>query len=477
MSEIEVAIDGDRLIADLRTLRGFGARGTGVVRTALSPVDIESRRWLCARLSEAGLDAGIDGAGNVLGRSPNPGGAVIVGSHTDTQPTGGWLDGAMGVIYGLEVARALSETPATRHLAVDVASWLDEEGRFCGCFGSLSFVGETPSGALDSLDSTDGTGLTLGQALREAGLEGVAPQRLDPERHVAYLEAHIEQGPWLEDEGNRIGVVTSIVGSRNFTVEFDGEQNHAGTTPMGRRRDAAHAMVEFAHSIFGEFSAAADERTVWTIGEMTLEPNAMSIVPGRARLNLQFRDQDTAVLDRLESLARDLLARANEGPCERRHARAEAPLRPRPDGRAPARPPRARRRTARAGALDVDAERRSARRADPRAPPAERNALRAEHQRREPCVRGGHQRGGHRARMPGAGQRDGIGARLVRLNGSAQMAQHRALRAPTMAWTAIRIPRDFRDDIRGMPERGKIDTARTPTARQEADDPHRPACS
>ena len=331
MSEIEVAIDGDRLIADLRTLRGFGACGTGVVRTALSPVDIESRRWLCARLSEAGLDAGIDGAGNVLGRSPNPGGAVIVGSHTDTQPTGGWLDGAMGVIYGLEVARALSETPATRHLAVDVASWLDEEGRFCGCFGSLSFVGETPSGALDSLDSTDGTGLTLGQALREAGLEGVAPQRLDPERHVAYLEAHIEQGPWLEDEGNRIGVVTSIVGSRNFTVEFDGEQNHAGTTPMGRRRDAAHAMVDFAHSIFGEFPAAADERTVWTIGEMTLEPNAMSIVPGRARLNLQFRDQDPAVLDRLESLARDLLARANEGPCDavmhaRKHHSVPAPM-------------------------------------------------------------------------------------------------------------------------------------------------------
>ena len=331
MSEIEAAIDGDRLIADLRTLREFGARGTGVVRTALSPVDLESRRWLCARLAEAGLDAGIDGAGNVLGRSRNSGGAVIVGSHTDTQPTGGWLDGAMGVIYGLEVARALSESPATRHFAVDVASWLDEEGRFCGCFGSLSFVGETPAGALDSLDSTDGTGMTLGQALREAGLEGVAPQRLDPERHVAYLEAHIEQGPWLEDEGNRIGVVTSIVGSRNFTVVFDGEQNHAGTTPMGRRRDAAHAMVEFAHSIFDGFPAAADERTVWTIGEMTLEPNAMSIVPGRARLNLQFRDQDPAVLDRLESLARDLLARVNEGPCSavmhaRKHHSVPAPM-------------------------------------------------------------------------------------------------------------------------------------------------------
>ena len=331
MTSAEVTIDGQRLIADLRRLREFGACGIGVVRTSLSPIDVESRHWLCRRLEEAGLDPRIDGAGNVIGRSRNPGKAVIIGSHTDTQPTGGWLDGAMGVIYGLEVARTLAETPATKHLAVDVASWLDEEGRFCGCFGSLSFVGETPAHALDSIDSTDGTGLTLRDALRAAGLEGVASERLDPERHVAYLEAHIEQGPYLEEEGNRIGVVTNIVGSRNFTVDFDGEQNHAGTTPMSRRRDAAHAMVEFAHAVYREFPAAAGERSVWTIGEMALEPNAMSIVPGKARLNLQFRDQDPQVLDRLEALSRDLLARANEGPCRaemhaRKHHSVPAPM-------------------------------------------------------------------------------------------------------------------------------------------------------
>ena len=331
MTATEVTINGERLIADLKRLREFGARGIGVVRTSLSAVDVESRRWLCGRLEDAGLDARIDGAGNVIGRSRNAGKAVIIGSHTDTQPTGGWLDGAMGVIYGLEVARALSETPATKDCAVDVASWLDEEGRFCGCFGSLSFVGRTPAHALDSTDSTDGTDLTLGEALREAGLEGIAPERLDPERHVAYLEAHIEQGPYLEEEGNRIGVVTSIVGARNFIVEFEGEQNHAGTTPMARRRDAAHAMVEFAHAVYREFPTASGERSVWTIGEMALEPNAMSIVPGRARINLQFRDQDPAVLDRLEALARDLVARANERPCAvamrtRKHHSVPAPM-------------------------------------------------------------------------------------------------------------------------------------------------------
>ena len=328
MSAIEVPIDGERLIADLKRLREFGACGSGVVRTSLSPVDVESRHWLCRRLAEAGLDARIDGAGNVIGRSRNAGKAVIIGSHTDTQPTGGWLDGAMGVIYGLEVARALSEAPSTKDCAIDVASWLDEEGRFCGCFGSLSFVGETPA---DALAATDDTGLTLGDALREAGLDGIAPERLDPNRHLAYLEAHIEQGPYLEEEGNRIGVVTSIVGSRNFTVEFKGEQNHAGTTPMPRRRDAAHAMVEFAHAVYREFPAAAGERSVWTIGEMKLDPNAVSIVPGKAGMNLQFRDQDSAVLDRLEALARELLARASDGPCTaemrpRKHHSVPAPM-------------------------------------------------------------------------------------------------------------------------------------------------------
>ena len=313
MNAIEVPINGERLIADLRRLREFGACGTGVVRTSLSPVDLDSRRWLCRRLEEAGLDARIDGAGNVIGRSRNPGKAVIIGSHTDTQPTGGWLDGAMGVIYGLEVARALSEAPATKDCVVDVASWLDEEGRFYGCFGSLSFVNDAPAHALGA---TDETGQTLRDALYAAGLEGVVPERLDPERHIAYLEAHIEQGPYLEEEGNRIGVVTSIVGARNFIVEFEGEQNHAGTTPMSRRRDAAHAMVEFANSVYRGIPAVAGERSVWTIGEMALEPNAMSIVPGKARINLQFRDQDTAVLDRIEALARDLLAEANEGPCD-----------------------------------------------------------------------------------------------------------------------------------------------------------------
>ena len=134
-------IDADRLLSDLRALRAIGAQGRGVVRPAFSATDMEARRWLKARYEEAGLDATIDGVGNVLGRSRSAGKALLIGSHSDTQPTGGWLDGALGVVYGLEVVRALAADAATRALPVDAVSFQDEEARFVGCLGSRSLIG------------------------------------------------------------------------------------------------------------------------------------------------------------------------------------------------------------------------------------------------------------------------------------------------------------------------------------------------
>ena len=304
----KVTIDPDRLLGDLRRLREFGACGIGVVRQSLTPIDIESRHWLCSRMEEAGLDARIDGVGTVFGRSRNPGPALLIGSHTDTQPRGGWLDGAMGVIYGLEVARALAECEETKHLAVDVASWIDEEGAFATCLGSQVYCGELDPGAVHGLVNDEGK--SLAEVLREAGLEGVLIERGEPGRHIGYAEAHIEQGPWLEHQGKRIGAVTGIVGSRNFTVSFEGQQNHAGTTPMALRRDAGHALVELAHRVYETFPEHAGERSVWTIGRIALDPGVRSIVPGRAEMSLQFRDQEVAVLDRLEAHARALVAEA-----------------------------------------------------------------------------------------------------------------------------------------------------------------------
>ncbi len=303
-------IDGERLLGDLETLRGFGACGTGVVRQAFSPVDMEARRWLVARMAEAGLESGIDGVGNVIGRSPNPGRALVMGSHSDTQPRGGWLDGALGVIYALEVARALGEDRESAHLPIDIGSWMDEEGAYLGCLGSCSFTEALSDAEIAAASNANGE--TVATALGAAGLEGRPPARLDPARHAAYLEAHIEQGPVLEAEGLRLGVVTSIVGVRSFRIAFTGAQNHAGTTPMPLRRDAGAALLQFAARVRETLGGLLGERSVFTIGRVSFDPGADSIIPGRAEMSLQFRDADDTLLDCMEQAVLDLVDEAAE---------------------------------------------------------------------------------------------------------------------------------------------------------------------
>ena len=320
-------IDPDRLLTDLRALRAIGAHGRGVVRPAFSATDMEARRWLKARYEEAGLDATIDGVGNVLGRSRSPGKALLIGSHSDTQPTGGWLDGALGVIYGLEVVRALAADASTRTLPVDAVSFQDEEARFVGCLGSRSLIGaltrEMEDGAADS------RGTALADALREAGLAGVPRLRLDPDRYAGFVEPHIEQGPHLEDAGRRIGVVTGIVGLRGIRFVLRGQQNHAGTTMMARRRDAAAALYELAYRINQEFPKVAGERSVWTMGRVRIEPNAASIVPGYAELDLQFRDPEDAPLDAFDDVVARLVDEMNaRGGVAIEAIRTRAPIRP-----------------------------------------------------------------------------------------------------------------------------------------------------
>ena len=129
-------INPQRLMKDLRHLRTIGKYGTGVVRPAFSTKDMEARQWLLERIGQAGLRASMDGVGNVFGRSPNPGKGILIGSHTDTQPQGGWLDGSLGVLYGLEIMRAFAEDQRSAHFAVDVASWSDEEGTYLSMLGN-----------------------------------------------------------------------------------------------------------------------------------------------------------------------------------------------------------------------------------------------------------------------------------------------------------------------------------------------------
>ncbi len=321
-----VSIDGQRLLDDLRVLRGFGATGTGVVRPTFSDADMAARHWLREQMEAAGLDATIDGVGNVVGRSPNPAPALLIGSHSDTQPTGGWLDGAMGVMYAIEIARSLRDDPDTNGMAIDTVAWSDEEGTYTSCLGSSSFVG-----ALTDADLLDANaeGETVAAAIERVGLASTPRSRLDPGRQIGYLEAHIEQGPHLEDAGLQIGVVTSIVGIRAVRIRFVGEQNHAGTTPMARRRDAGAAMFRFGAELHERMAAVAGPTSVWTVGDAHLVPGAPSIVPGAAEMVLQYRDPDEATLDAMRAAVSELVAETNDsGPVDVDATAGRSPIAP-----------------------------------------------------------------------------------------------------------------------------------------------------
>jgi N-carbamoyl-L-amino-acid hydrolase len=309
------AIDGGRLLGDLRRLAEFGRYKSGVHRPTYSEEDIAARHWIGERMAEAGLAVEIDGIGNVVGRSAGQGAGLMIGSHSESQNQAGWLDGALGVMYAVEVARALKDDPTLGGRNIDVICFADEEGHFSNFTGSRSFVGQLDEEEIDrTRNRYDGTPLRT--ALERAGLAGRPRVQIDPARTSGFLEAHIEQGDYLESTGLRVGVVTSVVAIWQYRIVVEGEQNHAGTTRMAVRKDAGLALVRLAAAIDRRFPEVAGERSVWTTGRITLEPGAPSIIPGRAEMLFQFRDVDQAVLDRLQRTLEELVAAADAaGPC------------------------------------------------------------------------------------------------------------------------------------------------------------------
>jgi beta-ureidopropionase / N-carbamoyl-L-amino-acid hydrolase len=306
-------VDGTRVLTDLHALRAIGAYKTGVHKPTFSEPHIRSLQWLVQRLPEAGLTGEIDGIGNVLGTSTKPGPKLLAGSHLESQNHAGWLDGPLGVVYALEAARVINRDPNVNG-AVEVASWCDEEGHFGHFLGSRSYVGGVTDADIDA--ASDRNGKSMRDALREAGLAGRARARHERGRHIGYLEAHIEQGETLESSGLSIGIVTSIVGIWQYRISFTGEQNHAGTTRMVVRKDAGLALARFCVDIDDRFPAACGPRTVWTTGRITLEPGAPSIIPGAAEMLFQIRDDDPAVIARLEDLLRGMAAEVDkQGRC------------------------------------------------------------------------------------------------------------------------------------------------------------------
>ncbi len=285
--------DTAAFLADLHALRRIGAFKTGVHRPTYTDVDMQSRRWLIERMQAAGLAAEMDGVGNVLGRHPGPGPKLLAGSHIESQNEAGWLDGALGVVSAVALARM--------GLPVDAIAFVDEEGHYGSFIGSRSFTGLLDEAEIDRL-SNRYHGKPLREALQEAGLAGRPRLQMEEGRYRGFFEMHIEQGTSLESQAQQIGVVTGIVGIWQYRIRFEGQQDHAGGTTMAERRDAGLSAVRLLAWIDQEFPRHCGPRTVWTAGRIALDPGAASIIPGRAEVLFQFRDVSTEVLERLHGV-------------------------------------------------------------------------------------------------------------------------------------------------------------------------------
>ena len=305
MNTLTLPIDSKRFLSDLHKLRSFGASGTGVVRPAFSEADVAARGWLAERMEAAGLQPHMDPAGNLFGLAGER--SLLIGSHSDSQPEGGWLDGALGVVMGLEIARAAREAGGP---AISCVSFQDEEGRYGALTGSDIWTGATTLKEADGFHATDGQSFA---EARKAIAHLAQPGFVEHARFTGFLECHIEQGPVLDKAGESVGVVTSIVGLRQLQVTVCGQQNHAGTTPMAMRRDAFQGAVRIATMLNDRFRNLVTPQTVWTIGHMRLSPNASSIVPGKAVFTIQWRDGDADRLDRMERVIDSVLLEVENG--------------------------------------------------------------------------------------------------------------------------------------------------------------------
>jgi N-carbamoyl-L-amino-acid hydrolase len=294
-------IDADRLWTRLMALAEIGATPAGGVdRQALSDGEIAAWRRVIGWAREAGLIAATDAAGNLFltlaghDRAAPP---ILVGSHLDSQPTGGKFDGAAGVMAALEVAVSFAERGATPARDLVVVAWMNEEGcRFApGMMGSEAFTGVRGIEAIRAV--RDASGVSVGEALdRLHAAFSDLPRSAPGFAAAAYLELHIEQGPLLEAAEHVIGIVSGIQGKKTFQVAIAGAEGHAGTLPQRERRDAVAALARVAAALHAEIGAI-DPEIKFTIGRVTVEPNAPSVVPSRVTFSIDLRHPDNPVLD------------------------------------------------------------------------------------------------------------------------------------------------------------------------------------
>ncbi len=277
----------------------FGAtEGGGLHRLALSDEDLRVREWFREQMNEEGLAVRIDEFGNMFGRregtdpSADP---VLVGSHLDSQPYGGIYDGALGVVAALELIRTLNDEGIETAHPIEIVNWTNEEGsRFQPAMqGSGIWAGVYD--LEEEYAKTDADGVVLEDELERIGYKGTEP--CEPRHdYEAYLELHIEQGPYLEQGGYDVGIVTGIVGFTWGAITFRGEADHSGPTPMHHRNDALVAAADVITGI-RRIPGTLGERTVGTVGYIESQPNSINIIPGEVTFTWGVRDRDAVIVE------------------------------------------------------------------------------------------------------------------------------------------------------------------------------------
>lgn len=306
----KISINGQRLIDLLDEFAQIGKTANGgVTRLALSDLDKVARDLFIEKAKAAGLGIKIDAIGNIFARRQGQQAnlePVLMGSHGDSQPKGGRFDGIYGVLAGLEVLLSLNDQGVETQRPIDLVMWTNEEGaRFSpAMMGAAVFTGKMS--LAEALARTDRDGLSVGSELERIGYVGTDDFG-DYHIHAA-LEAHIEQGPILENHGNTIGVVTGALGQKWYEVAFTGLASHAGTTPMDMRQDAglgmAHAMVALNQLGMGEVAAGGRV----TVGVTKLGPGSPNVIPASAWFTLEVRHPSAEALERIDGEVAQLMA-------------------------------------------------------------------------------------------------------------------------------------------------------------------------
>lgn len=296
-----LAIDAQRLWDSLMQTASFGgtAKG-GINRLTLSDADKKVRDWFAAQCAALDCVVTVDEVGNMFARRPgrrNDLDPIAMGSHLDTQPTGGKFDGVLGVLGALEVMRTLHERGYETNAPLEIVNWTNEEGsRFapamlCSGVFAGSFTTEEAHG------KTDQDGKTFRDELERVGYRG--PERAGARKFSAFFELHIEQGPILENEGKSIGVVTGVQGMRWYEATITGQDAHTGATPMDLRKNAlvGAARIVAAVDAIGQHYRPG----VATVGHIEVRPNSRNVVPGEVFLTVDLRHPDEAALDEMQS--------------------------------------------------------------------------------------------------------------------------------------------------------------------------------